>query len=142
MESADAVIFYRIEKAIKSYRQLAQKRLKAAGLRITVDQWLTLSSLSESPGLSQKSLAAMVFKDEASITRMVNLLVKAGYLRRVPHNDQRRSVLRITAAGKALLVRARRVVRGYREEALRGIGRKEIDKADKVMKAIITNCKP
>jgi MarR family transcriptional regulator, transcriptional regulator for hemolysin len=78
MQSVSSVIFYKIEKAIKSYRQLAQKKLREAGLRITVDQWLALNCLKDAPILSQKELAAILFKDEASVTRIIRLLEKNG----------------------------------------------------------------
>ena len=78
MEKLDSVLFYYIEKAIKSYRQFAQRELKNAGLSITVDQWLTLNCLHENPDMSQKELAETIFKDNASITRIIELLVKKG----------------------------------------------------------------
>jgi MarR family transcriptional regulator, transcriptional regulator for hemolysin len=143
MESTRTVLFYKIEKAIKSYRQFAQRRLKEAGLKITVDQWLTLDALQASPELSQKQLAAQVFKDEASITRILNLLIRDGYLKRTAYQeDQRRSVLSITPAGKSLLRKAEKVVESYRAAALQGIGKNEIEKADRVMRLIAENCQP
>jgi MarR family transcriptional regulator for hemolysin len=140
MEPIQSVIFYNIEKAIKSYRQFAQKKLKAAGLQITVDQWLTLNSLNEFPWLSQKQLAEKVFKDAASITRIIALLIKAGYVKRDGHADQRRSTLVITPAGRRLIKKAGRTVEAYRGWALREIPAKELETARKVMQLIITNC--
>ena len=78
MDQVNTVIFYNIEKAIKSYRRLAQKELKKHGLNITVDQWLTLSALNDNPDIAQKDLAEMIFKDNASVTRIILLLVKSG----------------------------------------------------------------
>jgi MarR family transcriptional regulator, transcriptional regulator for hemolysin len=141
VEELRRVIFYKIEKAIKAYRQFAQKRLKAAGLKITVDQWLTLSSIHESPTISQKELAATIFKDEASVTRIIALLEKAGYLSRIRHeSDQRRSSYGITLTGGALLNKARKVVAGYRKTALGNIPAAKLRTAGQVLEAIISNC--
>ena len=82
MEKLDSVLFYYIEKAIKSYRQFAQRELKNAGLSITVDQWLTLNYLNENPQITQKELAEAIFKDTASITLIIDLLVTAKYIKR------------------------------------------------------------
>jgi DNA-binding MarR family transcriptional regulator len=60
MEKLDSVLFYYIEKAIKTYRQFAQRELKNEGLTITVDQWLTLNCLKENPEMSQKELAETI----------------------------------------------------------------------------------
>jgi MarR family transcriptional regulator for hemolysin len=142
LQKLDSVIFYYIEKAIKSYRQFAQKELKKAGLKITVDQWLTLNCINEHPEISQKELAEMVFKDTASVTRIVELLVQAGYLKRAMHgSDGRRAILQMTRQGKNLLEKAAKIVSAYREQAQEGIATKDIEKAKQVMAAIIDNCK-
>lgn len=142
LQKLDSVIFYYVEKAIKSYRQFAQKELKKAGLKITVDQWLTLNCLNDHPEISQKELAEMVFKDTASVTRIIELLVQAGYLKRATHDsDGRRAVLQITKQGKSLLEKAAKVVSSYRKQAQEGIAAKDIESAKRVMAAISDNCK-
>lgn len=142
LQKLDSVIFYYIEKAIKSYRQFAQKELKKAGLKITVDQWLTLNCINDHPEISQKELSEMVFKDTASVTRIIELLVQAGYLKRATHDsDGRRAVLQITKQGKNLLEKAAKVVSAYRKQAQEGIAAKDIESAKRVMAAISNNCK-
>src|SRR6218665_55699 len=99
MEKLNATFFYHLETAIKSYRQHAQAQLNENRLDITVDQWLVLKTISDYPEITQKELAENVFKDQASITRIVDLLVKRGYISRKPNSDNRRSN-RIMLAGK------------------------------------------
>jgi MarR family transcriptional regulator for hemolysin len=141
MQRVSSVIFYKIEKAIKLYRQLAHQRLKKAGLKITVDQWLTLSSLQDSPFLSQKEIAAILFKDEASITRIITLLEKAGFLKRNEHSsDQRRSSYSLTPNGKKILKKAMTIVKKYRADALEGITAAEFVTAENVLQQMILNC--
>lgn len=142
MEKLDSVLFYYIEKAIKTYRQFAQRELKNAGLSITVDQWLTLNYLNENPDVTQKELAEAVFKDTASITRIIELLVRAKYLKRNVHKeDRRKSNLIITEQGQAVIKAASLVVNNYRNQALKGIGIAKEDHVKMVMKTIINNCK-
>ncbi len=141
MEKIDSVLFYYIEKAIKSYRQFAQKELKNAGLSITVDQWLTLNCLNENPQITQKELAEVVFKDSASITRIIELLVKAKYIKRnLNKDDRRKSNLTITDLGLQTIEAASVVVEKYRNQALKGIGIAKEEHVTKVMKTIIKNC--
>lgn len=141
MEKLDSVLFYYIEKAIKTYRQFAQRELKKAGFTITVDQWLTLNCLSENPDISQKELAETVFKDNASITRIIELLVKAKYLKRtINKEDRRKSNLVITELGQETISAASVVVEKYRNAALKGIGIAKEDHVKTVMKTIINNC--
>ncbi|MBL7934386.1 MAG: MarR family transcriptional regulator [Bacteroidia bacterium] len=141
MEKIDSVLFYYIEKAIKTYRQFAQRELKNAGLPITVDQWLTLNYLHLNPQITQKELAEAVFKDTASITRIIELLVKAKYIKRNVHKeDRRKSNLTITNSGLQIIESASLIVENYRNKALKGIGIAKEEHVKMVMKTIINNC--
>ncbi len=141
MEKLDSVLFYYIEKAIKSYRQYAQRELRNAGLTITVDQWLILSCLSENTDIGTKELAERIFKDAASITRIVAALEDSKYLiRYVNKNDKRKSILVITEQGKEIVQVASPVVHKYRNAALKGIGIAKEEHVKMVMKTIIQNC--
>jgi DNA-binding MarR family transcriptional regulator len=93
------VLFYSLESAIKAYRRFAQARLSAAGIDITIDQWLVLKTIHESADVTLQQVGVAVFKDFASITRIVQLLERKGLLRRKPHpTDGRRSELALTSA--------------------------------------------
>lgn len=141
MEKLDSVLFYYIEKAIKTYRQFAQRELKNAGLSITVDQWLTLNYLNENSQITQKELAEAIFKDTASITRIIDLLVAAKYIKRnINKDDKRKSNLSITTLGLEIIDKASPIVNNYRNQALKGIGIAKEDHVKMVMKTIIKNC--
>lgn len=141
MEKLDSVLFYYIEKAIKTYRQFAQRELKKAGLIITVDQWLTLNCLNENSQITQKELAEAIFKDTASITRIIDLLVTVKYIKRnINKEDKRKSNLSITNLGLEIIDKASPIVNNYRNQALKGIGIAKEDHVKMVMKTIIKNC--
>lgn len=141
MERIELVFFYYLEKAIKTYRQFAQKELKEAGLSITIDQWLVLKCLYENPQISPKALAESVFKDRASITRIIELLVKANYLKRKVDNvDKRKSQLSITNLGYQTIEIASIVAEKYRKKALKDIGIAKEKHVKVVLKTIINNC--
>lgn len=104
MEKLNSIIFYTLEKSIKTYRQFAQKEISAKGFDITIDQWLVLKTIQENSSISQQQLAVKVFKDFASITRMIELLVKRGYLIRNFHKeDRRRFELILSAEGVTII---------------------------------------
>ena len=69
------IIFYTLEKSIKSYRQYAQKQLIMNNFDITIDQWLILKSIKENSGLTQQQIGINVFFFFASVTRIIELLV-------------------------------------------------------------------
>lgn len=134
-------VLYTIDKAIRSYRQLAQRQLVEAGSAITVDQWLILNVIQEHPGISQGAIADLVFKDKASIARSMELMVQAGAVKRtIPANDRRSVILHLSAKGKRQLEELAPIVSRYRKQALKGISRQEIDALKGTLNKLIDNC--
>lgn len=135
-------VLYSIEKAIKEYRKVSQKNISKIVSDITIDQCLVLIILSEDAEISQNELAALIFKDNASITRMIELMVKNNYLHRTIHSEDRRKFnLEITEKGKKTMESISPIVLTNREMALKGLSLAEIDLLDKTLNKIITNCK-
>lgn len=142
MEQLKNVIFYQIEEAIKTYRMYAQKQIKANGLKITIDQWLVLKSLKENPDCTQAELAEKVFKDSASITRILDLLVQSEYVEReINPNDRRKFNLSVTSKGESILADTYTVVLQNRKKALEGITENDIQIMSETLKKISQNCK-
>lgn len=142
MEQLKNVIFYQIEQAIKTYRMYAQKQIKANGLKITIDQWLVLKSLKENPDCTQAELAEKVFKDSASITRILDLLVQSEYVEReINPNDRRKFNLSVTSQGESILGDTHAIVLQNRKKALEGISENDIQIMSETLKKISQNCK-
>jgi len=141
MEKLNDITFYTIDKAIRSYRMYAQKKLKENGFKITIDQWLVIKSILENPGISQLELGEKAFKDNASVTRIIELLVKANYLKKeVNPNDRRTSNLTVTNEGKLIVENVHEVVLQNRKTALNGVSMEDLEVLNKTLKTIITNC--
>jgi|ERR1043165_3483609 DNA-binding MarR family transcriptional regulator len=141
MEQLNDVIFYSIEKAIRTYRQFAQKQLKKAGHRITIDQWLIIKNIMENPDITQQEISERAFKDNASVTRIIDLLVKGNYLeRKTSSKDRRRTDLRVTKEGAKAIRDVHSVVLKNRAAALKGISPKELERTRAVMQSITKNC--
>jgi MarR family transcriptional regulator for hemolysin len=138
----DDVIFYSIDRAIRTYRQYSQKQIKARGFDITIDQWLVMKALLENPGIRQQQLADLVFKDNASITRIIELLVQNGYLdREVNLSDRRMTILTVTRKGHKMLQDLQPLIRENRRKALEDIDDTMILNAKKMLDQIALNCK-
>lgn len=141
MEKLDKVIFYALDKSIKTYRQFAQKKFIEEGLDITIDQWLVLNAIADKPDITQLEIADKVFKDAASITRIIDLLIKKNYLQREAHNfDRRRFSLALTKEGKILIKNISKIVTQNRAQALKGIAEKDLQQMKQVLHLIIENC--
>jgi MarR family transcriptional regulator for hemolysin len=141
-ENLDSIIFYSLEKAIKVYRQFAQRAINASGFTITIDQWLVLKALEENPDQTQHEIAETVFKDHASLTRMIELLVNKKFLERTAHpNDRRRFRLTITNEARNLLKVIQPLIDQNRSTALTSISPQQASNLRESLSAIINNCK-
>lgn len=142
IKNPTGTVLYSIEQAIKEYRKLAQKNIAKIVKDITVDQCLVLIIFNKDAEISQNELANLMFKDNASITRMIELMVKKDYLNRTIHAEDRRKFnLKLTEKGKKTIELINPIIQINRETALNGLSLEEIDLLDKTLKKIITNCK-
>lgn len=142
MEKLNEIIFYNIDKSIRSYRVYAQKNLRLNGFKITIDQWLIIKCILENPDISQQEMGDLVFKDNASVTRMIELLVKAKYIVRKPYNkDRRRVKLVVTDEAIRIINAIQDISVSNRRKALTDITDEEMKVVNSVMNKIIANCK-
>ena len=141
MERLETINFYLLDKAIRIYRIYSQKKLRENGFKITVDQWLIIKVLMENPGISQQNIAEKAFKDNASVTRIIDLLVKSKYLdRKVNPKDRRTSILKVTAEGEDIINKVQDLVLQNRKMAQIGITIEELENLNSTLKKIIKNC--
>ncbi len=142
MEKLNNIIFYNIDHSIRLYRMYAQKKLREHGFKITIDQWLVIKCILENPSITQHELSELVFKDNASVTRIIDLLIKANYLEKeINPDDRRKFILHVTKEGEEIIKNVQEIVLQNRNKALKGIDAKELEIADAVLRKIITNCK-
>ncbi len=135
-------VLYTIEQTIKEYRKISQKNIEKIVSDITVDQCLVLIILSGNSNSSQKEIADLIFKDKASITRIVELMIKKDYLtKEVSELDKRKFNLKITDKGKNTLKLLSPTIKQNRKTALFGLSINEIELLDKILNKIISNCK-
>lgn len=138
----NSVIFYTLEKTIKCYRQFAQSNIDRAGIDITIDQWLVLNVIRESPGLGQIEIGERVFKDQASVARIIDLLEKKNLvLQAVSQQDRRRIDRAITPEGQSLLEAVAPIVARNRQTALATLSEEQIEQLRQTLEVIFGNCR-
>jgi MarR family transcriptional regulator for hemolysin len=141
MEKLNDTLLYTLDRCFRTYNQFAQRNVRKAGYEITIDQWLILKSVAENPNITQNDISKIVFKDNASITRIIQLLVNAGYLVREIHaTDRRRMNLTLTESGKNITADVNEIAIKNRAAALAHIDTKQINEMKNLLLQIINNC--
>ncbi len=140
MLKAEETIFYSIESTIKTYRKFAQLEIRKVNSKITLDQSMLLKKLIEQPDITQMDLAKLIFKDFASVTRMIDLLVKNGFItREVNPNNRRRNTIKVTKETILMMDKITEIVKYNREIALHKINNKEINFCQRILEKIKNN---
>lgn len=100
---------YRLDESIRWCVHKADLALKNSAQRVlnhydlTTEQWGVLSRLIEEEGYNQRSLADKNLKDQAALTRILDLLEKKGLVRRTrSEQDRREFLIFITDKGREL----------------------------------------
>ncbi|MEM1337569.1 MAG: MarR family transcriptional regulator [Bacteroidota bacterium] len=134
-------IFHVIESTIKEYRKFAQRNISEKIKDITIDQGMVLLFLNKYPKLTQKEIAKLVFKDNASMTRMINTMVRKKYLKRSMNSeDRRRYKIEITDRGNEILKTLPHIIHSNRKSSLQGITKNERNQLEIILGKIIANC--
>jgi DNA-binding MarR family transcriptional regulator len=123
----EEIFVYLIERTERQMKRYANEALKRAGIEISSEQWVILKRISEQEIINQRELAALTFKDPASVTRTLDILEKDGLIRRMPvENDRRAYNLVLTGAGEALVQQIIPIAEAVRAHGLRNIPDEEL----------------
>ncbi len=142
IEKPQHTIFYEIEKTIKTYRKFALKNIQEKFRDLTIDQALLIQFLHNNPTLSQTEIAALIFKDNASVTRMIELMVKKKYLKRsIDNKDRRKFKIELTKKTTLQMNELNNIILNNREIALNNIDKNNLENLKETLKMIINNCK-
>ena len=129
-----------LDRTARKVKQYAQHQFKAGEFDVTVDQWLVLKNLSENELLSQTELANLVFKDHPTLTRIIDLLCKKGYVERVPHPQDRRSFqLHLTDSGLEKVSELKPKILEIREKAWENLTPKDFEEFKRILDTIYQN---
>jgi DNA-binding MarR family transcriptional regulator len=129
-----------LDRTAKKVKQYAQHQFKMGDFDVTVDQWLVLKNLSENGLMSQTELANLVFKDHPTLTRIIDLLCKKGYVERVMHPQDRRSFqLHLTETGKAKVTALKPKVLEIREKAWENLNETDFEEFKRILNTIYQN---
>jgi DNA-binding MarR family transcriptional regulator len=104
---------------------------------LSIPAWRVLAVLASTPDRSAAEVAQSTAMDKVAVSRAVNTLLRQGRVaRRVARADRRRSVLRLTAAGRHVHAAVAPVARTYERallQSLTGAERVALDRALRVL---------
>ena len=135
----EEVYFYWLDRAAKAYKNYAHQMFKALGIDLTDDQWMALKRIHEESGINQKTLSKAIHKDPASITRILDNLVKKELIIRNMGDDRRTFNLSVTDAGNKIVAQVIPLAVEARAKGLEGMSTAEGKQLIEMLKKIQDN---
>lgn len=103
------------------------QQFKNKGVSLTREQWSVLAVLWKTDGCSQQMIANSTSRDKPSVTRLIDNLVKEGYVKRKSHeNDRRLNLIFLTEKGKKVEKSVMEIVDDTIEKATNGLSDEQI----------------
>ncbi|HIS53330.1 TPA: MarR family transcriptional regulator [Candidatus Galligastranaerophilus gallistercoris] len=107
---------------------------------ITPEQYIILSMLVENGELYQRQICEITRKDRPNITRLINILEKEEYVKRISDVNKRKIYkIRLTEKGKNIFTEIRPYLVNLRDEAVRGIKKEDLEKCNEILGKMIDN---
>ncbi|MGG0717300.1 MarR family transcriptional regulator [Robertmurraya massiliosenegalensis] len=107
---------------------------------ITTEQWAVLRTLHETDQITQKELSHRTDKDQATLTKILDLIEKREWIRRVSNPADRRSFLiEITEQGRALVQELTSYIEEIFSKIVAGIEQEKLDVYQEVMHLMESN---
>jgi len=104
---------------------------------LSIPEWRVLAVLARHPGLSAADVAERTRMDAVAVSRAVARLLAAGRLQRSrARDDRRRSVLSVSATGRAVYREVAPLALGYEEQLLEALSPAAQDALDAAVAAL------
>jgi DNA-binding MarR family transcriptional regulator len=139
-EEAYNAYSFLLDRTARRVKQYAQQKFNELNFNITIDQWLVLKQVYENDKIKQNELADLLFKDNPTLTRIIDLLSDKGLILRKIHPDDRRSFnVELTKEGKKKVEQMMPRIKEIRLQAWRGLTEKDFNLFKKTLNTIYQN---
>lgn len=129
-----------LERTARRVKQYAQYQFNCGEFGITVDQWSILKKLRQHTDLSQKELAEHCGKDQPTLTRIVDLLVRKNLVeRRANPADRRSFVVHLTLQGKQKIDTLAGNINEIRMQAWKNLDQTDFEHLKRILNTIYDN---
>ncbi len=118
----DHSLGYKLFHASRLMMNRLNHNFKEQGYPVTYEQWQILSRLYDEDGQTQNQLAILNERDQPSVSRLIDNMIKRNLVKRVPHSEDKRiNLIFLTEESKKI------------QGALEGLAKKTIAEASNGM---------
>ncbi|MBM7583810.1 DNA-binding MarR family transcriptional regulator [Bacillus pakistanensis] len=138
----DDSLGYKLFHASRLMCNKLNQNFKSKDYPVTYEQWQILSRLYQKDGQTQNSLSRQNERDQASVSRLVDNLIKRGLVKRNLHPDDGRvNIICLTNESKKIRENLEQLATNTINEAGKGIDTKDLETCLRVLDQIRENLK-
>ena len=136
-KSTERSIFFLLEKTSKIIREKIGEYLTLHKEKVTTIQWLCIHCVHKNPGIKQKDLAQKLSKEEASISRIIQKLIKQKLVYRKKSTlDNKTQNLYLSTEGVEIIKKHEKDVLKIYESSFAGIYDREMNVVYEILKRV------
>lgn len=131
---------YRISQTSKRLQSALQQRFRQAELDVSFEQWTVLLALWKKDGRSQQELSADTCRDQTSLSRLLDTMVRRNLIIRVQSpEDRRTNLIYLTRRGRELERLLLDQAEQLQKQALSGISEEDVVRFLRILDQIDAN---
>lgn len=129
-----------LDVTLKVIKQDLIKRFREKGIELTPEQWTLLSSLAKNGTIYQRELAEGTFKDAPTVSRIIELLRKRGFItRKADKVDRRRFLITLTHSGQEVYERSAPIVHDARVKGWKNLSNADYEQLLRILSQVAEN---
>jgi DNA-binding MarR family transcriptional regulator len=107
---------------------------------LTIPQWRVMAVLAQFPDLSANEVAGKTEMDKVTISRTVASMLKTGHLeRRTDPSDRRRTILRLSPAGRRIHAQIVPLARDYEARLVTTLTETDLETLDRIVERLLVS---
>ncbi len=116
------------------------RAFKNLGVDITPEQWVIVDTLYQQGNLTQKEIAKAAYKNDPTISRIIDKLEKKNFVLRTSDSDDRRkTTVKLTKFGKKTAEKCYPEVHKLRELSWKGLSAKDYNSLQRILERVFEN---
>ena len=129
-----------LDITLKLIKQDLIRRFREHDIDLTPEQWTILAELTKKESIYQRELAEGTFKDAPTVSRIIDLLNKRGYItRQEDEDDRRRFLISLTPSGRAIYDQSAPLVYESRKVGWDGLSDQDFVHLSRILGRISSN---
>lgn len=125
-DHSDKRIGFLLERTTRIAKLSFTKAFMNLGVDITPEQWIVIDTIDKRGSMTQKEIGTLSFKNAPTISRIIDNLVRKGFVNRINEiGDRRKTSIELTEEGASIIAKCKEEV-----EKLRTLSWKSLSDSD------------